>query len=65
MTLVKALIIGAVLFASGVIIQGSMAQPATNLGSMTGMDYLYTSLYVLGISFIPLYAGISRLFKKK
>ena len=64
MTLVKALIVGAVLFIAGVVVQGSMDYPATSMSTMKWMDYLYASLYVSGIGFVPIYAGISKLFKK-
>ena len=65
MTLSKSLIIGAFLFIAGVVVQGSMDYPATSMSTMTWVDYLYATLYVVGIGFSPIYAGISKLFNKK
>lgn len=64
MTLTKALIISASLFALGVIVQCATPYPATSLANMEFIDYLYAGLYISGISFVPVSAGISNLIKK-
>jgi len=59
MTLTKACVLSALSFVTGVCIQ---VYETNNYGP--SLVWIYGSLYMIGIAFIPVYIGINNLIKK-
>ncbi len=64
MSLTKALIISALIFASGVGVQAIEINSPTYNYEITSWGFLYVPLYLIGIGFIPLYGIVKRIITK-